>query len=100
MKLVQAPSSITFPHVRLAIELTRRRKPTHGHRWTTETVHLITDLDYQQATAALLDDTSAAIQIGSSRRSHNGQVRNAEALLVGAPACRWFRRAFSEYPKL
>ena len=56
LKIVQAPRSITFPHVRLAIELTRRRKSARGGRWTTEIVHLITDLDYQQATAALLAD--------------------------------------------
>lgn len=63
IKLVAAPASITFPNVRLAIELTRRRKPLHGHRWTTETVYLITDLDYQQATPALLAD---------AQRGHRG----------------------------
>lgn len=56
MKLLQAPASITFPNVHLAIELTRRRKPLHDRRWATETVYLITDLDYQQATPALLAD--------------------------------------------
>jgi len=56
MKLVQAPSNISFPNVGLAIELTRRRKPLRGHRWTTESVYLITDLDYQQSTPALLAD--------------------------------------------
>lgn len=38
MKLVKAPSSVSFPNVGLAIELTRRRKPLRGHRWTTEIV--------------------------------------------------------------
>ena len=39
---------IGFPHARVAIQVTRRRRPLNGKRWRTETVYAITDLDQTQ----------------------------------------------------
>jgi predicted transposase YbfD/YdcC len=44
-------TGIKFPHARLAIQLTRRRKPLTSRKWSTETVYAITDLDYGQIRA-------------------------------------------------
>jgi predicted transposase YbfD/YdcC len=48
VKLTAVSVGIGFPHARLAIQLTRRRRALNGHKWRTETVYVITDLDQSQ----------------------------------------------------
>jgi predicted transposase YbfD/YdcC len=52
-------TAIKFPHARLAIQLTRRRKPLTSRKWHTETVYAITDLDYGQIRA---DELASALR--------------------------------------
>jgi predicted transposase YbfD/YdcC len=44
LKLATVTAGIGFPHARLAIQLTRRRRPRASGRWHTETVYAVTDL--------------------------------------------------------
>jgi predicted transposase YbfD/YdcC len=48
VKITALSVGIAFPHARLAIQLTRRRRPLNGRKWRTETVYIITDLDQSQ----------------------------------------------------
>jgi predicted transposase YbfD/YdcC len=48
LKLTAVAAGIGFPHARLAIQLTRRRRSLNRKRWRTETVYAITDLDQSQ----------------------------------------------------
>lgn len=48
VKITAVSAGIAFPHARLAIQVTRRRRSLTGRRWRTETVHAITDLDQAQ----------------------------------------------------
>jgi hypothetical protein len=48
VKITAVSTGIAFPHARLAIQVTRRRRPLTGREWRTETVHAITDLDQSQ----------------------------------------------------
>ena len=56
LKLAEVPAGIAFPHARLAIQLTRRRRPLTSHKWRTETVYAITDLSCTQIQADQLAD--------------------------------------------
>jgi hypothetical protein len=49
-------SGIAFPHARLAIQLTCRRKALNSRKWHTETIYAITDLDYGHIRADQLAD--------------------------------------------
>ena len=49
-------TAIRFPHARLAIQLTRRRKSLNSRKWRTETIYAITDPDYGQIRADHLAD--------------------------------------------
>jgi predicted transposase YbfD/YdcC len=51
LKLAAVPAGIGFPHVRLAIQLTRRRRSLTNRTWHTETVYAITDMTYSQIRA-------------------------------------------------
>jgi hypothetical protein len=48
LKLAAVSAGIGFPHARLAIQLTRRRRSTRTGRWHTETVYAVTDLGFDQ----------------------------------------------------
>jgi predicted transposase YbfD/YdcC len=48
VKLTAVSVGIGFPHARLAVQVTRRRRPLNGRAWHTETVYAITDLDQTQ----------------------------------------------------
>lgn len=48
VKITAVSAGIAFPHARLAIQVTRRRRSLTGRRWRTETVYAITDLDQTQ----------------------------------------------------
>jgi len=48
VKVTAVSVGIGFPHARLAIQITRRRRPLTGRKWKTETVYAITDLDQTQ----------------------------------------------------
>ncbi|TAM94987.1 MAG: ISAs1 family transposase [Rhodanobacteraceae bacterium] len=48
MKLTAVTAGIGFPHAVTAIQIVRRRRPLNGHKWKTETVFAITDLDQSQ----------------------------------------------------
>lgn len=41
-----AGAGIAFPHARLAVQITRRRRPIATSKWHTETVYAVTDLDF------------------------------------------------------
>jgi predicted transposase YbfD/YdcC len=45
VKLTAVSVGIGFPHARLAVQVTRQRRPLTGRKWRTETVYAITDLD-------------------------------------------------------
>lgn len=40
---------ILFPHARQAVQITRRIRRARGQKWTTETVHAVTDLTGREA---------------------------------------------------
>ena len=48
VKTTAVSVGIGFPHARLAIQVTRRRRPLNSKRWRTETIYAITDLDQSQ----------------------------------------------------
>ncbi len=54
VKLTAISAGIAFPGARLALQVTRRRRPTGARRFRTETVYAITDLTIEQTTAAEL----------------------------------------------
>jgi len=54
VKLTEVAAGINFPHARLAIQITRRRRTLTGAKRHTETVYAITDLSYDQISAAQL----------------------------------------------
>jgi predicted transposase YbfD/YdcC len=56
VKLVQIPAGIAFPHAALAIQITRTRRPFARSRVSRETVYAVTDLTYDNTTAAELAD--------------------------------------------
>ena len=58
VKLTAISAGIGFPDVRLALQITRRRRPAGSRRWQTETVYAITDLTIEQTTAADLADAA------------------------------------------
>ena len=47
-------SDLLFPHARQVLRITRRRRAFGARKWSTETVHAVTDLAFEQATAAEL----------------------------------------------
>jgi predicted transposase YbfD/YdcC len=51
LKLAAVNAGIGFPHARLAIQLTRRRRSRASGRWHTETVYAVTDLDWNDIRA-------------------------------------------------
>jgi predicted transposase YbfD/YdcC len=57
MKLTAVSVGIGFPHARLAIQMTRRRRPLNSSKWRTETVYAITDLDQLQIRPQEIADT-------------------------------------------
>jgi len=60
VKLTTVAAGIGFPDAALAVQITRRRKPLAGRRWQTETVHAITDLQFEQTSPAELADAARA----------------------------------------
>ena len=56
VKLVQIPAGIAFPHAALAIAIIRTRRPFARSRVSRETVYAVTDLTYDNTTAAELAD--------------------------------------------
>ena len=48
VKITAVGVGIGFPHARLAIQITRRRRPLTARRWHSEIVYAITDLDQDQ----------------------------------------------------
>ena len=46
--MTEVSAGIRFPHARLALQITRRRRSLTGRRWRSETVYAITDLDQSQ----------------------------------------------------
>lgn len=48
VKITAISSGIAFPHARVAIQVTRRRRALGGGKWRTEIAHAITDLDQTQ----------------------------------------------------
>lgn len=47
-------SDLLFPHARQVLRITRRRRALGTRKWSTETVYAVTDLAFEQATAAEL----------------------------------------------
>lgn len=60
LKMTSIDAGIGFPHARLAIQITRRRRPRAHRKWRTEKVYAITDLTHGQADAAQLADALRA----------------------------------------
>ncbi len=58
LQLTLVDAGIGFPHARLAAKVTRRRRPVRSACWQTETVYLVTDLDYPQVTAEQFADAA------------------------------------------
>lgn len=56
VKLAALAAGIAFPHARLAIQLTRRRRTLTSRNWHTETVYAITDLTWSETRADQLAD--------------------------------------------
>ena len=56
VKLVAIPAGLAFPHAALAIQITRTRRPLGRNRASRETVYAVTDLTYDNTTAAELAD--------------------------------------------
>ncbi len=54
LKVVTVAAGIGFPNASQAIQVTRRRRPANGRKWTTETVYAVTDLTAAQAQPHLL----------------------------------------------
>ena len=49
-------SEIGFPHARLAIQLTRRRRCLTSRQWRTETIYAVSDLTWADVRADQLAD--------------------------------------------
>ncbi|NUR57946.1 MAG: hypothetical protein HOV87_04480 [Catenulispora sp.] len=47
-------SDLLFPHARQVLRITRRRRVLGARQWSTKTVYAMTDLAFEQATAAEL----------------------------------------------
>ncbi len=60
LKLTTVSAGIGFPGAALALQLTRRRRPLTGRRWSTETIYAITDLTAAQTSASELADALRA----------------------------------------
>ncbi len=60
LKLTAVTAGIRFPHARLAIQLTRRRRCLTTRKWRTQTVYAITDLTWHQIRADQLADAIRA----------------------------------------
>jgi predicted transposase YbfD/YdcC len=56
VKLVEIPAGTAFPHAALAIQIIRTRRPFARSRVSRETVYAVTDLTYNDVTAAELAD--------------------------------------------
>jgi hypothetical protein len=56
VKLVEIPAGIAFPNAALAIQITRTRRPFARKRISREIVFAVTDLTYDDTTAAELAD--------------------------------------------
>jgi predicted transposase YbfD/YdcC len=56
VKVTAVGAGLGFPHAAQAIQITRRRRPTNGKRWSTETVYAITSLTARQITPDDLAD--------------------------------------------
>jgi predicted transposase YbfD/YdcC len=56
VKLIEIPAGIAFPNAALAIQITRTRRPFAHKRVSRETVYAVTDLTYDDTTAAELAD--------------------------------------------
>lgn len=57
VKITAISAGIAFPHARLAIQVTRRRRSLASRTWRTETVYAITDLDQSQIWPHEIADT-------------------------------------------
>ena len=60
VKVTAIRAGIAFPTAKLAIKITRRRRPLTVGRWRTETVYAITDLTYEQTSPTRLADAARA----------------------------------------
>ncbi|MDQ1537892.1 MAG: hypothetical protein QOE58_2285 [Actinomycetota bacterium] len=56
VKLIEIPAGIAFPHAALAIQITRTRRPFASRKVSREIVYAVTDLTYDDTTAAELAD--------------------------------------------
>jgi predicted transposase YbfD/YdcC len=56
VKTTAVAAGLAFPHAAQAIQVRRRRRPTKGKKWSTETVYAITSLTATQTTPADLAD--------------------------------------------
>ena len=56
VKLLDLRTGIGFPHARLAIQVTRRRRPPTGTNWRTETVYAVTDMTWEDIRADQIAD--------------------------------------------
>ena len=56
MKLAAVTAGIGFPHARLAIQLTRRRRCLTSRQWRTETIYAVSDLTWADVRADQLAD--------------------------------------------
>ena len=60
LRLTAIAAGIGFPGAALALQLTRRRWPLASRKWSTETVHCMTDLTQEQTSPAELADAPRA----------------------------------------
>ena len=56
VKLLDLRTGIGFPHARLAIQITCRRRPPTGTNWRTETVYAVTDMTWEDTRADQIAD--------------------------------------------
>ena len=69
VKLTAVTAGIGVPHAALALQITRRRRPLSGGRYSVETVHAITDLTAEQTNPAELADAQR-VHWGIENRVH------------------------------
>ena len=77
MKRLDLRTGIGFPRARLAIRVTRRRRPHTGANWRTETVYAVTDMTWEDIRPNQIAD---AIRTVFYAWSHNSHTNSVEAL--------------------
>lgn len=56
LKVAAVATGLGFPHAAQALQITRRRRPLNGRKWSTETVYAVTSLTATQTSPAELAD--------------------------------------------